>query len=250
MASAYSRLVLRRPLLTKSLAGMALGGCGDYTAQRFEGSSYDRRRECASKLLRMLSMPKCRRLRSQEDWHSHLWPHFGTGRACITFSSTSSGRFLSPLGSAHCCQRWRVHRCDNPLARDAEYGSSFQLYIDCYLSTLTLQLIVNPFIYLPLFYTWTAVVQHRSVAETIDKVRREYWVTLKATWLLFVPFNVFNFTLVPVRHQATSVAAFSFLYNTTLSAIANAESKGNGWIQDLFLGSKAKSAFSNSATQT
>ena len=54
------------------------------------------------------------------------------------------------------------------------------------------QLIVNPFIYLPLFYTWTGVVLGRSVPATLEKVQREYWVTLKATWLLFVPFNVVN----------------------------------------------------------
>ena len=65
-------------------------------------------------------------------------------------------------------------------------------------------------------------------------------VPTKATWLLFVPFNVVNFTLIPVRHQAAVLACFSFVYQTTLSAIANAEAKGGGWVLDLLLGPRAR----------
>ena len=105
---------------------------------------------------------------------------------------------------------------------------------------LITQLMVNPFLYLPLFYTWTGVVLGRTPAQTLEKARREYWVTLKATWIFFVPFNVVNFTLVPVRHQAATLATFSFFYATTLSAIANAEESGGGWALDLLLGPRAK----------
>ena len=105
---------------------------------------------------------------------------------------------------------------------------------------LVTQLLVNPFGYLPLFYTWTGAVLDRTPAQTLEKARREYWVTLKATWIFFVPFNVVNFSLVPVRHQAATLAAFSFFYATTISAIANAEQSGGGWALDLLLGPRAK----------
>ena len=101
------------------------------------------------------------------------------------------------------------------------------------------QLVVNPFLYLPLFYTWTGAVLGRTPAQSLEKARREYWVTLKATWIFFVPFNVVNFTLVPVRHQAATLATFSFFYATTISAIANAEHSGGGWALDLLLGPRA-----------
>lgn len=64
------------------------------------------------------------------------------------------------------------------------------------------QLLVNPLWYLPTFYTWTGAVLGQTPAETLEKARREYWVTLKATWLVRVPFDAVNFTLVPVHHQA------------------------------------------------
>jgi len=102
------------------------------------------------------------------------------------------------------------------------------------------QLLVNPLWYLPLFYAWTGAVLGHTQAQTLEKARREYWVTLKATWLFFVPFNAVNFSLVPVHHQAATNAVFSFFYLTTLSAIANSEQSGGGWALYLLLGPRAK----------
>lgn len=88
---------------------------------------------------------------------------------------------------------------------------------------MTTQLFVNPCVFLPLFYGWTGVVLGRTVDETFEKVRKEGWDTLLATWAIFTPFNVMNFSVIPVRHQAVSNAAFSLVYQTSLSWIANAE---------------------------
>ena len=82
------------------------------------------------------------------------------------------------------------------------------------------QLITNPFIYLPLFYSWTGLVYGRSIDETMEKVRREYLSSLQATWLIFTPVNILNFYFTPVRHQVSVNVATSFVYNTTLSLIA------------------------------
>ncbi|KAL1524099.1 hypothetical protein AB1Y20_019009 [Prymnesium parvum] len=95
------------------------------------------------------------------------------------------------------------------------------------------QLVINPFVYLPLFYLWTGAVLGRSLAQTREKAEKEYWRTLKATWALFVPFNLVNFGVVPARHQAAALALFSFMYNTAISLIANAEStRGVSWRPD------------------
>ena len=88
---------------------------------------------------------------------------------------------------------------------------------------LCTQFFINPFVYLPLFYSWTGVVLGRSVEETLDKARREYWTTLRATWAIMAPFNVVNFLLIPVRHQTAALACVSFVYQVMLSAIANAD---------------------------
>lgn len=85
---------------------------------------------------------------------------------------------------------------------------------------LITQLILNPFIYLPMFYSWTAIYYGRSVDETLQKVRREYWPSLYAAWAVFTPVNLANFYYVPVRHQVNVTLAASFVFNTAISLIA------------------------------
>lgn len=41
------------------------------------------------------------------------------------------------------------------------------------------QLIVNPFVFLPLFYVWTGAVLGRTFDQTVIKARAEAWTTLK-----------------------------------------------------------------------
>lgn len=64
------------------------------------------------------------------------------------------------------------------------------------------QLFVNPLVFLPLFYGWTGAVLGRTTEETVEKVRKEGWDTLMATWAIFTPFNVLNFSVIPVRRPA------------------------------------------------
>ena len=45
----------------------------------------------------------------------------------------------------------------------------------------------------------------------------------QAAWAIFAPFNVVNFLFIPVRFQPLAHASVSFVYNTAVSAIANAE---------------------------
>ena len=82
------------------------------------------------------------------------------------------------------------------------------------------QLCTNPFVFLPLFFSWTGMAYGRSPHEIFCKAKREYWDSLRATWAVFTPVNFINFWLVPVRHQVTVNVAASFVYNTALSLIA------------------------------
>ena len=54
----------------------------------------------------------------------------------------------------------------------------------------------------------------------MEKMRREYLSSLKATWLIFTPLNLVNFYVTPVRHQVSVNVIASFVYNTALSFIA------------------------------
>ena len=82
------------------------------------------------------------------------------------------------------------------------------------------QLIVNPFVYLPLFYCWTGACVARTAEQTREKARHEYLDSLLATWCIFTPVNLLNFHFVPLRHQTMINVGVSFVYNTSLSLIA------------------------------
>ena len=71
-----------------------------------------------------------------------------------------------------------------------------------------------------LFYTWTGFAYSRNADEIVSKASREYWTSLKASWVIFTPFNFANFYIVPVRHQVTTNVAVSFVWNLTLSCLA------------------------------
>ena len=83
------------------------------------------------------------------------------------------------------------------------------------------QLFANPFCYLPTFYLWTGVVFGRTLAETKEKAKREYWATLRATWAVLGSANVIMFTRIPVAYHATFIGVASFIYQNVLSLLAN-----------------------------
>ena len=84
---------------------------------------------------------------------------------------------------------------------------------------LITQCVINPFIYLPLFFTWTGLARGHSFEHIADHLQREAWTTLSATWMIFTPVNVFNYSLTPVRHQANISAMASFIFNIALSVV-------------------------------
>ena len=99
------------------------------------------------------------------------------------------------------------------------------------------QLLVNPLWYLPLFYAWTGAVLGHTQAQTLEKARREYWVTLKATWLFFVPFNAVNFSLVPVHHQAAKISS---KYRTVSPQVHTVAQIAESWDALLFSNAVAR----------
>ena len=82
------------------------------------------------------------------------------------------------------------------------------------------QLVMNPFVYLPLFYLWTGACAGLSAQQMVDKAQAEYLSTLLAAWGIFTPANLVNFHFVPLRHQQAFHLAVSYIYNTAMSLLA------------------------------
>jgi hypothetical protein len=70
---------------------------------------------------------------------------------------------------------------------------------------------MQPLIYLPTFYTVTAVVRKWSLDETVRKVRSEYTTTLQSLWLFWTPCVIYAFGRLPKRQQAVFFLQWSWL---------------------------------------
>lgn len=212
MLRAYTRLLDRRPIATRALTGGSLGFGGDATAQYVEsrGSAatgraqwYDVRRGAAFTSLGSVwqgpvnhaIVQRLRELRTRDPLTS-----------CRTRSSSSRPHAVGPSS----LQFSGLER-----AFPAALGWRSVLH-----KTMVTQLIANPLGYLPVFFAWTSLVRGLTVEQALHKANAEYLPSLRTTWMIFTPVGLVNFTLVPVRHQATMAAAAGFVYQLCLSLVA------------------------------
>ena len=189
--AAYERVLARRPILVKTAAGAVIACCGDATAQYLEqrgSGSGGSSSEAKPRAFEMLLPP---------------WYDTRRAFAIVSLGAAWNGPFM------HMYFNWLERRFP-------QAGGIRNL-----LSKVAInQLLTNSCVYLPLFYSWTGYMYGRTVEETVEKAKREYIPSLKATWIIFTPVNFVNFYLTPVRHQVSVNIIVSFVYNTTLSFIA------------------------------
>lgn len=88
------------------------------------------------------------------------------------------------------------------------------------------QLVLNPFVYLPCFFTYTGLVLGRTLDESLAKARCEFWSMLFSCWGTLGLANVFMFAWIPVRHQAVFIAFASFCFSFTASLLTNRDNTG------------------------
>ena len=182
MLARYEGLLRSNPIAVKSCIGCAIAFSGDATAQAIE--------------------------------HRRAHPDAGAGAAAY---DAKRGLALTTLGTL-----WNgpfLHFYFGALERNFPQRAGRQLRSLLAKTTIN-QLIVNPLVYLPLFYVWTGTVMGRTAEATAEKARKEYKSSLVATWSIFTPVNLVNFYFTPVRYQAFVNQVVSYIYNTTLSLIA------------------------------
>ena len=198
MLVAYNRLLTNRPIVTKTASAAVLGVGGDALAQAIEhrngsGKSSDG----------------------------------GAGDSCGSSSgSSSTGWYDAERGIAFSSLAtfWNgpfMHYYFELMNRRLPAAGLRGLLS----KTAITQVLLNPVVYLPLFFGWTAVARGLTVEQATGKARAEYWPALQATWGFFTPVNLINFALVPVPHQNTFNAVASIVYNTILSLLAGGGGK-------------------------
>mmetsp|Transcript_1894 Transcript_1894/g.3774 ORF Transcript_1894/g.3774 Transcript_1894/m.3774 type:complete len:197 (-) Transcript_1894:34-624(-) len=82
-----------------------------------------------------------------------------------------------------------------------------------------------PFFYTPSFYFTVGLLQGQSISEVWTTLRTEFVATVLPCWLLWIPLQWFNFTVVPVRFRTICMNAGCLVWNCYLSYQSKAASR-------------------------
>jgi hypothetical protein len=61
-------------------------------------------------------------------------------------------------------------------------------------------------------------MQGQSLEQIVQRIKDVLWETQKAQWVFWIPIQLINFRLVPVRHQLNVVLLTSIVWTALLSA--------------------------------
>ena len=71
------------------------------------------------------------------------------------------------------------------------------------------------------FFILLNVLELKGVAKGVQDVQEKLWTSMKVNWMLWVPANFLNFSMVPIPYQVLMANFVSIIYNTFLSYIHN-----------------------------
>ena len=103
------------------------------------------------------------------------------------------------------------------LARKFSTGSQLNQLVR---KSLAHHLVINPMVYVPLFYSSQAALYGMSTDEGLSTFRNGYWDTVLAIWKFWVPCTTVQFLFVPVHFHVTFTASVGFAWNIFLSLMA------------------------------
>ncbi|GLI62624.1 hypothetical protein VaNZ11_005288 [Volvox africanus] len=90
------------------------------------------------------------------------------------------------------------------------------------LKTFIDQCIHHPLLYFPCFYTLKGMVEGRPISESMADYSEHLWDNCKALWMIWVPAQMVNFTVVPLHLRIPFVAGVSFAWTVVISCMRGA----------------------------
>lgn len=81
------------------------------------------------------------------------------------------------------------------------------------------QCIHHPIMYFPAFYLLRGAMAGEAPTESLGKYKSDVWVNLKALWMVWVPAQLVNFSMVPMHLRIPFVAGVSFAWTVILSVL-------------------------------
>lgn len=70
---------------------------------------------------------------------------------------------------------------------------------------------------IPIYFGCLTVMEGKSLAAAKQKIDDGWWETLKRSWYIWPPFQLLNFSVVPVQHRLLAVNCLAIFWNTYLS---------------------------------
>ncbi|PRP77002.1 hypothetical protein PROFUN_14691 [Planoprotostelium fungivorum] len=87
------------------------------------------------------------------------------------------------------------------------------------------KLAIDQFAFAPInlagFMTLLGFIEGGSLEKGIEKVKKDYWPTMKANWVLWPAANFINFKFISPQHRLLYVSCISFVWNIYFSILAN-----------------------------
>ncbi|KAG2452896.1 hypothetical protein HYH02_002240 [Chlamydomonas schloesseri] len=87
------------------------------------------------------------------------------------------------------------------------------------------QCIHHPLLYFPCFYSLKGMVEGRPLEESFADYKEHLWDNCKALWMIWVPAQMVNFTVVPLHLRIPFVAGVSFAWTVVISVMRGAMDK-------------------------
>lgn len=199
--SAYKEQLAANPLQTKMATGATVALCGDAIAQsQVADEPYDRRRAAS-----FMAFDACYR------WLQHeLYP---------VIVANMQGQYLGGFIGAI-----------PPLATAAKAageasGTDPTFFYSVMEQTLASQLGIVPFIYYPVFYTITGILQQLTPAQTADRARETFLPLMKRNLLFWIPVQFVQFGFVEENLQIPFITVCGLAWTIILSVMAGAVQK-------------------------
>ena len=183
-AATYSNALVQHPLLTKMATGGTLATCGDAIAQSQTEEPYDKRRA-----LSFMVFDMCYR---------------ATQHYCFPIIvAACHGQYIGELLSS------------TPFAHSVptEYAAAME-------QTLASQLGIVPFMYYPVFYALTAVVQNLSPEAAVNRAKETFLPLMSKNLKFWIPVQFIQFGFIDEQLQIPFLSAAGLCWTFILSLAA------------------------------
>lgn len=91
--------------------------------------------------------------------------------------------------------------------------------------TMVNQFIVIPFLYYPIFYSFTGIMQELPIDEIIERGRTTFWPLMRRNWLFWLPVQYYQFSYVDEPLQIPFLCLVGLVWTLILSASAGSVEK-------------------------